>query len=206
MPSIIISSTLPPVSSSCPLPSPFPLSSPPLLPLPYPSPSPLLVPSPSPQLCMPDGFRFKKNLPDPSLKTHHTFCITKEDGSRLYGSVLTFYELTTDLKVINSFESFQSKYLEKRRTHLHTSQDCNFSIAKDTLYAAKCLCFVTSEPIFQCLRAYLEQLYAVTVNRTTSELPVECYLHNLLYEVTLSAPGKSLRFMGELSCWAASLY
>ncbi len=116
----------------------------------------------------------------------------------MYGSVLTFYELTTDLKVINSFEAFQSKFLEKRRTHLHTSQDCNFSIAKDTLYAPKCLCFVTSQPIFQCLKAYLEQLYAVTVSCTASELPVECYLYNLLYEVTLPTPGKTLRFAGEL--------
>lgn len=149
-------------------------------------------------MCMPDGLRFKKNLPNPSCKTLHTFCITKEDGSRLYGSVLTFYELTTDVKVINSFESFQTKYLEKRRTHLQANQDYNFSISKDTLYAPKCLCFVTSQPIFDCLKMYLEQLYAVTISQTSSELPVECYLYNLLYEVNLPPPGKSLRFMGEL--------
>lgn len=146
---------------------------------------------------MPDGLKFKKNLQDPHQKNLHTFCITKEDGSRMYGTVLTYHELTTDLKVVNSFEAFQSKYLEKRRTQLHSNQDYNFSINEDRLYAPKCLCFVTSEPIFQPMKAYLEQLFAMTVGRVHSELPVECYLHNLLYEVCLPEPGKSLRFMGE---------
>jgi hypothetical protein len=148
---------------------------------------------------MPEGLRFRKNLQDPHThhKTTHTFCITREDGSRMYGTVLTYYELTTDLMVINSFEAFQSKFLEKQRTKLHTNQDYNFSVAKDRLYAPKCLCFLTSAPIFQPLKAYLEQLFAITMGDVRSDLPVECYLYNLLYEVSLPDPGRTLRFNGE---------
>lgn len=148
---------------------------------------------------MPDGLKFRKNLTDPHHKSVHTFCITKEDGTRTYGVVLTYYELTTDLKVTNSFEAFQSKYLEKRRIQLHTNQDFNFSISEDKLYAPKCLCLVASEPVFQPLKAYLEQLFAVTVGRVHSELSVECYLYNLLYEVSLPDPGTTLHFVGEYS-------
>ena len=147
---------------------------------------------------MPDGLKFKKNLKDPHQKTTHTFCITKENGSRTYGTVLTYHELTTDPKITNSFEAFQSKYLEKRKTPLPSNQDYNFSITEDRLYAPKCLCLVTSSPVFQPLKAYLEQLFAVTVERTRSELPVECYLYNLLYEVSMPGPSKTLHFMGEL--------
>lgn len=147
---------------------------------------------------MPDGLKFRKNLKDPRHKTIHTFCITKENGQRLYGTVLTYHEHITDLKVINSFEAFRSKYLEKRKIQLHSNEDYNFSITEDKLYAPKCLCFVTGEPIFQPLKAYLEQLFAITVEHTPSEFPVECYLHNLLYEVCLPGPGRTLRFMGEI--------
>lgn len=146
---------------------------------------------------MPDGLRFKKNLENPSQKHIHTFCITKENGSRVYGTVLTYYELTTDLKILNSFEAFQSKYLENRRIQLHFNQDYNFSRAVDKLYVPKCLCFVTSEPIFQSLKMYLRQLYAMSIGGIPSELPIECYLYNLLYEVSLPSPGKTLRFTGE---------
>ncbi len=146
---------------------------------------------------MPDGLKFKKNLNAPSDKAIHTFCITRENGSRIYGTVLTFYEQTTNLKIINSFEAFQSKYLENRTIQLHTKQDINFTRSKDRLYAPKCLCLVTLEPIFQPLKRYLEQLYAITVGGLSGDLPLECYLFNLLYEVTLPPPGGDLRFMGQ---------
>lgn len=146
---------------------------------------------------MPDGLRFIKNLKDVTQKHIHTFCITKENGLHLYGTSLTYYELTTDIKILNSFEAFQSKYLEDIKIRLHANQDYNFSRAKDKLYAPKSLCFVTPLPIFCPLKVYLEQLYAITMTTTSSELPVASYLFNLLYEVTLPRPGKSLKFKGK---------
>ena len=148
------------------------------------------------QLCMPDGLRFTKNLTDLTQKHIHTFCITKGNGLHLYGTSLTYYELTTDVKILNSFEAFQSKYLENIRIQLHSKQDYSFSRTKDKLYAPKCLCFITPLPIFCPLKVYLEQLYAITVSQTPSELPVASYIFNLLYEVTLPSPGKTLLFKG----------
>lgn len=169
-------------------------------------------------MCMPDGLRFKKNLEDPlSHKSTHTFCITKENGSRTYGTVLAYYERTTDLKLINSFEALQTKYLERRcpltQPHITSKQqDHDFSIATDTLHAPKCLCLVTTAPaVFRPLRAYLEQLHAVALRRVSSsslssseQLPLESYLYNLLYEVPLPGPGKTLHFVGPLGKFVVS--
>ena len=146
---------------------------------------------------MPDGLRFKKNLAHPDYKTVHTFCITKEDGTRLYGTVLTYHEEITNLKILNSFEAFQSKYLDKINVQLYSNQKYDYSRTVDKLYVPKCLCFVTLEPIFQPLKVYLEQLYAVTVGQVHTELPLECYLYNILYEVLTPTPGKSLKLTGK---------
>lgn len=151
---------------------------------------------------MPDGLRFKKNLQDPSHKYIHTFCITREDGQRLYGTSLTYYKLTTDVQILNNFESLQNKYYQKVKVRLNTSKD-NFSRGKDQLYAPKCLCFVTTLPIFRPLKMYLEQLYAVTVGQVSCELPVASYLYNILYEISPPSPGKILKFKGELRSLAS---
>jgi len=144
---------------------------------------------------MPDGLRFKKNLQDSAQKYIHTFCITKENGHHIYGTALTYYELVNDVQTLNTFEALQSKYLQKIKVQLNSS-NCNFSREKDKLYVPKCLCFVTPLPVFRPLKVYLEQLHAVTVDQVSCELPVVSYLYNILYELYPPSPGKILKFKG----------
>ena len=73
-----------------------------------------------------------------------------------------------------------------------------FNREEDGLYALKCVCLVTSQPIHRPCRAFLEQLYAVTAGNHTAPLSIESYLFNLLYEVNLPEPGKFLRISGPL--------
>ena len=159
-------------------------------------------PPPPSQLCMPDGLTFKKNLHDLHHGDFHSFLITRENGTRAYGSVLLFYELVQDTKVQNVLESIQTKYRESRRPGTNIEEDSFFNRAEDKLYASKCICFVTVQPIFRPLRAYLEQLYAIETAKDKSmvsaELPLESYLYNILYEVSLPPPGKTVRFSGPL--------
>ena len=145
---------------------------------------------------MPEGLRLKKNVKEPLDSSFHTFLITREDGSHSYGNVLTFYELVKDAKVLNVLESLQQKYSEKKRVSSSTDEEHCFSRDKDQVFAPKCLCFVTSQPIHEPFRVYLEQLYAVTVGRQSADLPVESYLYNLLFEVPMPQPGKSVNFRG----------
>ena len=146
---------------------------------------------------MPEGLLFKKNIKDPTKPTFHTFLITRENGTHSYGNVLTFHERIKDTKTLNILESLQQKYVEKRRISLGSDQEYSFSRGVDHLYTPKCLCFLTSEPVHRPFEAYLEQLYAVTVgSKHMADLPVESYLYNVLFEVPMPAPGKSVKFSG----------
>ena len=148
------------------------------------------------QLCMPEGLVFKKNLPDPSTSTFHTFLVTRENGTHSYGNVLTFHEPVKNAKILNVLESLQQKYIEKKRVPISSEAGYCFSRDKDQLYSPKCLCLITSEPIHEPFKVYLKQLYAVTVGRQVTPLPVESYLYNLLFEVPMPSPGKQVKFSG----------
>ena len=151
------------------------------------------------QLCMPDGLLFKKNLSDPQ-KSFHSFLITREDGTHAYGSVLMFYEHIEDTSILSALESLQNQYQAKNKDRtVSANQQCNlYHQNEDKLFATKCICLVTSKPVFRPCRAYLEQLYAVASGELTSKLPLESYLYNILYEVAMPAPGKCVRFCGPL--------
>ena len=152
------------------------------------------------QMCMPDGLVFRKNLVAPeALKFFHSFLITRENGTNSYGSALTFYEEVRDTRTLNTLESLQTTYRERRRIiSLNSDQEKYFVRSQDDrLFANKCICFVTSKPIVQPCQAFLEQLHAVATGKQAVDLPLESYLYNVLYEVPLPSPGKMVKFSGK---------
>ncbi|KAM9753576.1 DENN domain-containing protein 5B-like [Menidia menidia] len=72
----------------------------------------------------------------------------------------------------------------------------SFDPARDTLYVSKALCLVTPLPFLQASRQFLAQLHQAVASQTAPPLPLESYIHNILYEVPLPPPGRSLRFHG----------
>ncbi|XP_047452869.1 DENN domain-containing protein 5B-like isoform X2 [Mugil cephalus] len=72
----------------------------------------------------------------------------------------------------------------------------SFDPARDTLYVSKALCLVTPLPFLQASREFLAQLHQAVASQTAPPLPLESYIHNILYEVPLPPPGRSLRFHG----------
>jgi hypothetical protein len=112
--------------------------------------------------------------------------------------VLVFHEQITDPKFLNSLDVLQSRYKDQRRTSFNSDHEDYFDRQEDELYALKCVCLVTPQPIHRPCRAFLEQTYAVTAGNQTASLPIESYLFNLLYEVNLPEPGKYLRLSGPL--------
>ena len=149
------------------------------------------------QLCMPEGLLFKKNLKDPQKSTH-SFLITRENGSHSYGSVVVFYEQVQSTRVLNTLEALQARYQETRRGGLNSDHDLSFNRTEDSLFATKCICFITAKPVFGPCQAYLEQLYAIAAGEKSAKLPLESYIYNILYEVPFPAPGKCIRFLGPL--------
>lgn len=72
----------------------------------------------------------------------------------------------------------------------------SFDPARDTLYVSKALCLITPLPFLQASREFLAQLHQAVTSQTAPPLPLESYIHNILYEVPLPPPGRSLRFHG----------
>lgn len=144
---------------------------------------------------MPEGVKLSKS------SHHHKFhslIITRENGSRQYGSVLTYYEPISNPIILDTLESYQNEYQSKHGMGLSPDQYQYFNRSTDTLYVTKCLCLITSQPIFQPCRHYLEQLHAISVGNFRGSLPLESYLYNLLYETPLPGHGKTLHLHGPM--------
>lgn len=72
----------------------------------------------------------------------------------------------------------------------------SFDASRDTLYVSKALCLFTPLPFLHASRQFLSQLHQAVASHTPPPLPLESYIHNILYEVPLPPPGRSLRFHG----------
>ncbi|XP_040201685.1 DENN domain-containing protein 5B isoform X3 [Rana temporaria] len=168
-------------------------------------------------LCMPKGlsFRTQSDSRDPQF---HSFIITREDGSRTYGFVLTFYEEVTSKQICTamqtlyqmhnaehsvyassscSMDSLASSVEDGDATSLAKLQRYNtYDINRDTLYVSKCICLITPLPFMQPCKKFLTQLYKAVTSPQPPPLPLESYIHNILYEVPLPPPGRSLKFYG----------
>ncbi|KAL0967981.1 hypothetical protein UPYG_G00260610 [Umbra pygmaea] len=72
----------------------------------------------------------------------------------------------------------------------------SFQSARDTLYSSKALCLLTPLPFLHAARHFLSQLHQAVMSLDAPPLPLESYIHNILYEVPVPPPGRSLRFYG----------
>ncbi|XP_078273589.1 DENN domain-containing protein 5B-like [Rhinoraja longicauda] len=170
-------------------------------------------------LCMPKGLSFKTQAEnrDPQF---HSFLITREDGSRTYGFVLTFYEEVTCRQICSAMQTLYQMHNVEQCSSVYASSSCSmdslassidegdsssqakmqrynsYDIGRDTLYVSKCICLITPLPFVQACRKFLQQLHKAVSSQQTPPLPLESYIHNILYEVPLPPPGRSLKFSG----------
>ncbi|XP_069084297.1 DENN domain-containing protein 5B isoform X1 [Pleurodeles waltl] len=170
-------------------------------------------------LCMPKGlsFRTQADNRDPQF---HSFIITREDGSRTYGFCLTFYEVVTSKKICTAMQTLYQMHNAEHYSSVCASSSCSmdslasstdegdatslaklnqynsYDISKDTLYVSKCICLITPLPFMQACRKFLSQLHKAVTSQQPPPLPLESYIHNILYEVPLPPPGRSLKLYG----------
>uniref|UniRef100_A0AAQ4P4A6 DENN domain containing 5B n=1 Tax=Gasterosteus aculeatus aculeatus TaxID=481459 RepID=A0AAQ4P4A6_GASAC len=174
-------------------------------------------------LCMPKGlsFRTQADQRDPQF---HSFIITKEDGSRTYGFVHTFYEEVTSPQICSAMQTLHLMHnaqsatannpssasssssssmdslassLDEAEPPTSSSQRAgSYDSSRDTLYVSKAMCLITPMPFMHACRRFLLQLHRAVTSATAPPLPLESYVHNILYEVPLPAPGRSLKFHG----------
>ncbi|XP_059182013.1 DENN domain-containing protein 5B-like isoform X2 [Centropristis striata] len=177
-------------------------------------------------LCMPKGlsFRTQADRRDPQF---HSFIITKEDGSRTYGFVHTFYEEVTSPQICSAMQTLYQMHNAESATASTPSSSSSsssssmdslassldeadsptssssssrraggYDSSRDTLYVSKALCLITPMPFMHACRRFLSQLHRAVTAGSAPPLPLESYVHNILYEVPLPAPGRSLKFHG----------
>lgn len=176
---------------------------------------------------MPKGLSFRTQA-DSREPQFHSFIITKEDGSRTYGFVHTFYEEVTSPQICSAMQtlyqmhnaehpsanppsssSSSSSSMDSLASSLDEADPPNssssssssrgaggYDSSRDTLYVSKALCLITPMPFMHACRRFLSQLHRAVTAATAPPLPLESYVHNILYEVPLPALGRSLKFHG----------
>ncbi|XP_010795034.1 DENN domain-containing protein 5B-like [Notothenia coriiceps] len=176
-----------------------------------------------PKLCMPKGLSFRTQA-DQRTPQFHSFIITREDGSRTYGFVHTFYEEVTSPQICSAMQTLtQMHNAESTSANTPSSSSSSsssmdslassldeadsptssssrragsYDSSRDTLYVSKALCLITPMPFMHACRRFLSQMHRAVTAATAPPLPLESYVHNILYEVPLPAPGRSLKFHG----------
>ncbi|XP_014240882.1 DENN domain-containing protein 5B isoform X2 [Cimex lectularius] len=172
-------------------------------------------------LCLPNGlqFRTQKNNLEPKF---HSFVITKEDGKRTYGASYVFYEETKNRKICSAMQTLQAMHLTElssgrsKRTpdqnirslprqfnsrslprhfklSAHTAAaQSYYDLSKDTLYVTKCIALISQHQFVHAQQSFLASLHRCWKEQGTPSL--EASVYNLLYEVTVPPPGRSLSF------------
>lgn len=172
---------------------------------------------------MPKGLSFRTQA-DQRTPQFHSFIITREDGSRTYGFVHTFYEEVTSPQICSAMQTLtQMHNAESTSANTPSSSSSSsssmdslassldeadsptssssrragsYDSSRDTLYVSKALCLITPMPFMHACRRFLSQMHRAVTAATAPPLPLESYVHNILYEVPLPAPGRSLKFHG----------
>uniref|UniRef100_A0A9J7ZK07 UDENN domain-containing protein n=1 Tax=Cyprinus carpio carpio TaxID=630221 RepID=A0A9J7ZK07_CYPCA len=159
-------------------------------------------------LCMPKGLSFRTQR-DSRTPQFHSFLITREDGSRTYGFVHTFYEEVTSPQICSAMQTLHQMHQAEHNASAHncpsssssSSSSCGcsgegYDSVRDTLYVSKAMCLITPMPFMHACKRFLSQVHRAVISHQPPPLPLESYIYNILYEVPLPPPGRSLKFHG----------
>ncbi|XP_064544503.1 DENN domain-containing protein 5B isoform X1 [Drosophila montana] len=171
-------------------------------------------------LSLPHGLRFRtqKHNIEPKF---HSFATTREDGKRCYGFSLVFYEEIRNRNICGAIHTLQSMFITElsngQQTHSLSrikqdgpvsrslprhfkvagqapqSAQSYYDISKDKLYVAKSISLICQAPYAFAAQMFLKNLYRCLPRQPGAGISLESYVYNILYEVMLPQPGKSIR-------------
>ncbi|KAL3266984.1 hypothetical protein HHI36_011132 [Cryptolaemus montrouzieri] len=173
-------------------------------------------------LCLPNGLKFRTQKHSVTqAPTFHSFLITKEDGKRFYGFSLIFYEEVRNRDICTAMQTLQAMYSTELSSSLKTRPVLNnqnqfpqsrslprhfklsphnptgavlayYDISKDKLFVSKSIAILCRNAYIQAAKIFLENLYRCARRLSSSPYSLESYIFNILYEIELPAPGKSI--------------
>ncbi|KAJ8402451.1 hypothetical protein AAFF_G00369400 [Aldrovandia affinis] len=151
-------------------------------------------------LCMPKGLSFRTQADDREPQ-FHSFLITREDCSRTYGFVHTFYEEVKSQQICSAMQTLHQMHRAERSPGSACASSSSSSMdslasSLDEADAAAPPAPGGGSPRGLLRRHPRHPLHRAVAGPQPPPLPLESYIHNLLYEVPLPPPGRSLKFHG----------
>ncbi|XP_013061457.1 DENN domain-containing protein 5A-like isoform X2 [Biomphalaria glabrata] len=158
-------------------------------------------------LCLPRGLSFKTQW-DSRQPKFHSFVITRENGSKAYGSALIFYEEVMAKSVLDTMQTLHAMHQAnvavkfsldspepvRRIMSERKSKQCPFDAVRDKLFVSKCICLVTPMPFVRSCQQFLYQLYEASQKPSQLTMTLESYVFNIIYDVPLPPSGRSMQF------------
>lgn len=173
-------------------------------------------------LSLPQGLRFKtqKHNLDPKF---HSFATTREDGKRCHGFTLVFYEEVRNSNICSAMHTLQAMFITElssgqtppslRRIKETTdngvskslprhfkiiqnpqsSAQSYYDISKDKLFVTKAISIICQIPYTHAAELFLTNLYKCLPRSPGPGLSLESYVYNVLFEMCVPSPGKSIR-------------
>ncbi|CAI5442476.1 unnamed protein product [Caenorhabditis angaria] len=173
-------------------------------------------------LCMPKGLRFYTEKDVPDKPETHTFANIREDGSRINGTALTFFEEVKDVTICEQMSQLQQDHVREltvksiaensqRRPHVppgtvsggtHTLSRRRDKIKRisyyeggghNTLYMSRTICVISRLPLVNATKSLLSAFYSILSSKNAPKLPLESYIYWCLYEVPMPSPSTTLK-------------
>uniref|UniRef100_A0A1B0C827 DENN domain-containing protein 5B n=2 Tax=Lutzomyia longipalpis TaxID=7200 RepID=A0A1B0C827_LUTLO len=161
-------------------------------------------------LSLPQGLKFRtqKHNIEPKF---HSFATTREDGKRCYGFSLVFYEEVRNRNICSAMHTLQSMFitelssrqnapgLRRVKENPATGSSCTnsalsyYDITKDKLYVAKSISLICQLAYVNVAGIFLKNLYKCLPRQPGPGLSLESYVYNILHEVSIPEPGRSIR-------------
>jgi len=160
---------------------------------------------------MPRGVYFRKFV-GKNQRKFHSFLQTREDGTKIYGFVLTFYEKIKnqklmlamdtlfkmfDTEIVSNTSKDASRIVDKRKRRRVQRGRSVYSFNKEVepLYASKCISLIMKQPFITLAHQLLENILDVGLNESKQNLTIESYIYNALHEIPCPPPGRSMKYV-----------
>lgn len=154
--------------------------------------------------CLPMGaviecWPAKSNLTE---RTFSTFVLTDENGTKFYGSAVTFYEKfdkeLTD-EQLEGLDLLADKTLNSEGGTVEDSNSNNDPADDVVFYKNLSICLISRYPFFNSFKRFLYFLHRISCfsmnDRTSVAIPIERYISHLMYEVSFPTPRRPCVFM-----------
>ncbi|KAI2504746.1 Rab guanyl-nucleotide exchange factor [Fragilaria crotonensis] len=156
------------------------------------------------QFVFPDGCRASETQKPPAL---FTFVLTAGNGYRLYCAALRVYDETMetaqmkDVLHASGYTVPMPWWLSDSSVPPRTMDGTPARRPSDIIFLPKCLVVISHYSFFHAYRAFLKQLYQMSILETP--LPIERYIANFASELPLPPQGKvevKFGFMSDMMC------